>query len=293
VLGRAYYQGGEARLLAWLLRRERMPRVVHVANVHTAISSIWDAELSCSQDEADLSLADGRPLSLAGKLLGCWNAEQLRGPDLMLSAALQGRASRTRHFYFGGAPGVAAATAAKIKALAPGIQVAGHASPPFRALSDAEVKALIQRLKRTRTDILWVGLGAPKQEKLMARLARLGAPFTMLGVGAGFDYFGGCKREAPKWMQRAALEWVFRLASEPGRLWRRYLSTNAPFLLLLALEYAGMHPQSRQAIWTRGLRVASLAAALWSAPRSPLLALATLALPLLWGRLAWLSGAQR
>jgi N-acetylglucosaminyldiphosphoundecaprenol N-acetyl-beta-D-mannosaminyltransferase len=294
VLGRAYYQGGEAPFLSWLLRRERRPRVVHVANVHTAVSALWDAELRRSQDGADALLADGRPLSLAGKLLGCWEAEQLRGPDLMLSAALQGRSARTRHFYYGGAPGVAAAAAAALKKLAPSLQVAGAISPPFREPSDAELKALVARLRRTRTDILWVGLGAPKQEKLMARLARLGAPCAMLGVGAGFDYFGGRKVEAPRWMQRAALEWAFRLVSEPGRLWWRYLCTNVPFLLLLALEYAGLHPGARQAVWVRLLRLASLGAALFAALQGSLgPALAWAALPLLWGRLAWLGGGQR
>lgn len=293
VLGRPYYRGGEARFLAWLLRRGRGPRPVHVANVHTSVTAFWDPELRAAQQDAALLLADGRPLSLAAKLLGCWEATQLRGPDVMLSAARAGVRRGTRHFYYGGAPGVAKAVAARLKRLAPGLRVSGWMSPPFRAAADRELKALVARLKRTRTDVLWVGLGAPKQEKLMARLAALGAPCAMVGVGAGFDYHGGSKAEAPKWMQGLALEWAFRLVQEPRRLWWRYLSTNAPFLGLLALEYAGLLPQARQAAWVRVLRAGSVLAAAWAAQAKPTLALTLLALPLLWGRLAWLTGAQR
>jgi N-acetylglucosaminyldiphosphoundecaprenol N-acetyl-beta-D-mannosaminyltransferase len=294
VLGRPYYRGGEADCLAWLLKREARPRPVHVANVHTAVTAFWDPELRRSQDDAALSLADGRPLSLAAKLLGCWEAAQLRGPDLMLSAAKAGRRAGTRHYFYGGMEGVAADVAARLKTDAPGLRVTGHESPPFRRLEDGELKRLVARLKRAKVDILWVGLGAPKQEKFMGRLARLGAPFAMVGVGAGFDYYAGRKAEAPQWMQHLALEWVFRLASEPGRLWWRYLSTNLPFVGLLALEYAGLLPASAQAPWVRFLRFASLAMAVVAAARGSFDAAALwMAAPLLWGRLAWLMGGQQ
>ena len=294
VLGRPYYIGAEAPALAWLLRRERRPRPVNVANVHTAVTGLWDADLAQAQSAAALSLADGRPLSLAGKLLGCWQARQLRGPDLMLSSAKAGRTKGTRHYFLGGEAGVAKAVVTRLRQLAPGLQVAGQESPPFRPLSDADCKRIVARLRRTRTDICWVGLGAPKQEKLMARLAALGAPCAMVGVGAGFDYFSGRKAEAPAWMQRAALEWVFRLSQEPGRLWWRYLSTNVPFVLLFTMEYAGLYPAAKQAPWVRIVRAVSVGTAAAAAFQgrwgwAPLGA----ALPLLWGRLAWIAGAQR
>ena len=247
VLGQPYFLGDEVRFLTWLLHRRRQPRTIHVANVHTVVTALWNPALARAQQHATLSLADGRPLSLAGNLLGCWSAKQLRGPDLMLSSALAGRAKKTRHYFLGGAPGVAAAVVAKMKALAPGLQVSGHASPPFRTISDTELKSLVSRLRRTRTDICWLGLGAPKQEILMERMASFGAPCAMVGVGAGFDYFSGRKTEAPRWMQVMALEWAYRLVQEPRRLFWRYLSTNGPFVALFALEYAGTYPRAKQA----------------------------------------------
>jgi N-acetylglucosaminyldiphosphoundecaprenol N-acetyl-beta-D-mannosaminyltransferase len=136
--------------------------------------------------------------------------------------------------------------------------VAGAESPPFRELSDQELQDLVVRLRELDADLLWLGLGAPKQEKLMARLKRLGCPCVMVGVGAAFDYESGAKTEAPAWMQSAGLEWLFRLVSEPGRLWKRYLSTNPRFVARVTLEAAGLG-------WTRnplerGLRIAALLA---------------------------------
>jgi N-acetylglucosaminyldiphosphoundecaprenol N-acetyl-beta-D-mannosaminyltransferase len=103
---------------------------------------------------------------------------------------------------------------------------------------------LATRLKRAKASVLWVGLGAPKQELWMARMQGK-LPLTMLGVGAAFDYYAGTRQEAPRWMQALALEWAYRLAQEPGRLWRRYLATNLAFLLLAPLELLGLWPRKR------------------------------------------------
>lgn len=292
VLGGAYYLGQARSFLAWLLKPNNASRTVHVANVHTVVLGLWDKELAAAQRGATMKLADGRPLSLAAKILGCWQGEQLRGPDLMLSAAEAGAAKGMRHFYLGGAPGVAKAVARQLQGRVPGLKVVGSASPPYHALSERELRALAARLRRTRTQICWVGLGAPKQEKLMARLAVLKVPCTFVGVGAAFDYYAGSKAEAPRWMQALALEWLFRLAQEPGRLWWRYLSTNVPFVGLFALEYAGLYPAARQAFWVRAMRLASVLGAL-SLQQRPLLAVFALVLPLGIGRIAWLSGAQQ
>jgi N-acetylglucosaminyldiphosphoundecaprenol N-acetyl-beta-D-mannosaminyltransferase len=139
---------------------------------------------------------------------------------------------------------VAKAAAKRLKALAPKMAVAGAEAPPFRPLKAAEEKALLARLKRLKVDVLWVGLGAPKQERWMAGMqGRL--PATMVGVGAAFDFYAGTVPQAPRWMQRAGLEWAYRLMQEPQRLWRRYLASNSLFLLLAPLELLGLWPQTR------------------------------------------------
>jgi N-acetylglucosaminyldiphosphoundecaprenol N-acetyl-beta-D-mannosaminyltransferase len=156
----------------------------------------------------------------------------------MLAVAEQGG----RYYFFGGAPGVAKKAAARLKALAPKMTVAGAESPPFRPLTPAQEKALLARIKRLKVDVLWVGLGAPKQERWMAAMqGRL--PATMVGVGAAFDYYAGSVAEAPRWVQKAGLEWAYRLKEEPRRLWRRYVLTNSLFLLLAPIELLGLWPR--------------------------------------------------
>lgn len=151
-----------------------------------------------------------------------------------------------RHYFYGGAAGVAKKAAASLKTRAPKMIVAGAGSPPFRPLRMAEEKALVAKLKRLKVDYLWVGLGAPKQECWMAAM-RGRIPAVMLGVGAAFDFYAGRVAEAPRWMQRVGLEWLFRLAQEPGRLWKRYLLTNGAFLLLAPLELLGLWPHAERA----------------------------------------------
>jgi N-acetylglucosaminyldiphosphoundecaprenol N-acetyl-beta-D-mannosaminyltransferase len=146
LLGRPYYQGGEAALLAWLGAAPKSGRAVHVANVHSVVTGLWDPELARSQAGAALSLPDGRPLSLAGKLLGCWEARQQRGPDLLLASAR--KHGGLRHYFLGGEAGVAQAVAEQLRRQARGLRVAGVESPPFRELSAAEVRALAGRLRR-------------------------------------------------------------------------------------------------------------------------------------------------
>jgi N-acetylglucosaminyldiphosphoundecaprenol N-acetyl-beta-D-mannosaminyltransferase len=258
-----------------------------VANVHTVVSALWNRDLRAAQADADLSLPDGRPLSLAAKLLGDWEARQLRGPDLLMEAAVAGRRLRLRHYYLGGAPGVAEAVAAAVKRAAPGLVVAGAWSPPMGPLSPRAIKAWAARLKRARPDLVWVGLGAPKQEILMAALAEAGLRATMIGVGAAFDYHAGTKREAPRWMQAAALEWLYRLIQEPKRLFGRYLSTNPAFVALVLVECLGLLPQSRQGRLERAgrLGLAALMAAALATGRGAW-ALALVPGLLAWGRLS-------
>jgi N-acetylglucosaminyldiphosphoundecaprenol N-acetyl-beta-D-mannosaminyltransferase len=238
LFGQRYFRGSLPQAARWILDRPRRSRMVCVANVHTAMQSLWDAELRAASAGAELRVPDGRPLAWMAQWKGITGASQVRGADLMLAVAKQGG----RHYFFGGAPGVAKAAAARLKALAPKMTVAGAEAPPFRPLSAAEEKALLARIKRLKVDVLWVGLGAPKQERWMAAMqGRL--PATMVGVGAAFDYYAGTVAEAPRWVQRAGLEWAYRLKEEPRRLWRRYLLTNSLFLWLAPVELLGLWPR--------------------------------------------------
>jgi len=131
---------------------------------------------------------------------------------------------------------VAEAMAHKLTARYPGLRVAGWDSPPFSPVNDEQDRDAISKINASGADILWVGLGAPKQEYWMAdHLGKVEIP-VMVGVGAAFDFLSGAKRQAPKWMQRAGLEWLYRLVSEPGRLWKRYLYYNPLFVFWAILQ---------------------------------------------------------
>jgi N-acetylglucosaminyldiphosphoundecaprenol N-acetyl-beta-D-mannosaminyltransferase len=162
------------------------------------------------------------------------------GPDLLLACCSRSLASGYRHFFYGGAPGVPERLIERLSARFPGLCVAGGFSPPFRALTSEEDLALVRRINEAQPDIVWVGLSTPKQERWMwEHRGRLKAP-VFIGVGAAFDFHAGLKRQAPRWMQRNGLEWVFRLLTEPRRLWRRYLRNNPVFVWLTLLQGLGL-----------------------------------------------------
>jgi len=162
------------------------------------------------------------------------------GPDLMLAVCDAGRARGLRHFFYGGNPGVAAALGARLTARFPGLLVAGTFTPPFRQLSAVEMKGLESEIARVQPDIVWVGLGTPKQERFMAGPGRALDAGLLVGVGAAFDFHSGRVRQAPRWMRRSGLEWLFRLCMEPRRLGPRYLTTNPMFVLRVAAQKLGI-----------------------------------------------------
>ena len=150
------------------------------------------------------------------------------------------RSNPCRHFFYGGAPGVAELLAEKMKARFPKLEVAGAFTPPFRPLNPAEENELKEKVRAARVDILWVGLSTPKQEKFMAEyLPKLDATL-MVGVGAAFDFLSGQVRQAPRWMQRTGLEWFYRLCSQPHRLAGRYLKNNPRFVAKVAMQLSGL-----------------------------------------------------
>jgi N-acetylglucosaminyldiphosphoundecaprenol N-acetyl-beta-D-mannosaminyltransferase len=168
--------------------------------------------------------------------------ERVYGPDLMLAVCENSLKQGYRHFFYGGAPGVPERLAIQLRTRFDGLQVSGVYSPPFRPLTPEEDKAVVERINATRSDILWVGLSTPKQERWMAEHVRqLNTP-VIIGVGAAFDFLAGLKRQAPRWMQSSGLEWCFRLLTEPRRLGRRYLINNPWFLWLILLQLLGKEP---------------------------------------------------
>ena len=174
-----------------------------------------------------LVLPDGVGIVLAARMLGRRRKGRVTGPELMLRLCDWGRADSFRHYLLGGAAGVAERLADKLMAAYPGLNIVGTLSPPFRPLTPDEDAELVTRINATCPDLVWVGLGAPKQEKWMAEhLGRVRAT-AMLGVGAAFDFHSGNVRWAPPWMRRCGLEWVHRLSQDPKRMWRRDLSSAA------------------------------------------------------------------
>jgi N-acetylglucosaminyldiphosphoundecaprenol N-acetyl-beta-D-mannosaminyltransferase len=157
----------------------------------------------------------------------------------MLAVCQQGVEKGYRHYFYGGAPGVGEKLAAVLEKQFPGLQIVGIDSPPFRALTADEIQAEQARIQAAHPDIVWIGIGSPRQEIWMSEhTAGLNVP-VLAGVGAAFDFLSGNKPQAPKWVQRSGLEWFYRLISEPRRLWRRYLLGYPRFVVLVVLQALG------------------------------------------------------
>ena len=209
---------------------------VCVTNVHTVMMSQRDEEYRTVQNGASLVVPDGQPLVWVQRLMGYDQHARVYGPDLMLASLEHSVTTGTSHFFYGGKEGTPELLAEKMTARFPGLKVLGCYSPPFRPPTPEEAEAEVQRINESGADIIWVGLGAPKQELWMGRhVGRIKAP-VMVGVGAAFDFHTGQVKQAPNWMQRHGLEWLFRLWVEPRRLWRRYLYNNPLFVLLVLAQ---------------------------------------------------------
>jgi len=218
----------------------RTPHYVFITNVHTVMECQRDPALKRIHNRSGMTTPDGMPLVWLSRLHGHRHVSRVYGPDLLIAVCQESIRAGYRHFFYGGAEGVPEALAAALLRRFPGLVVAGTYSPPFRPLTPEEDEQIVAMINRARPDIVWVGLGAPKQEYWMAEhVGRLEAP-VMVGVGAAFDFHSGRKKQAPRWMQRSGLEWLFRLLTEPRRLWRRYLINNPLFLWLVALQLLGL-----------------------------------------------------
>ena len=220
--------------------RERRKGYICVTGVHGVMEAQADPQFKRILNGAFLCTPDGMPMVWAGKLDGHKEMNRVYGPDLMLEVCAWSEGSGAKHFFYGGADGVADLLARSLKGKFPGLQVAGTFTPPFRPLTEDETGGLQRMVSESNPDIFWVGLSTPKQEKFMAEfLPKLDATL-MVGVGAAFDFHSGRMSQAPRWMQRSGLEWLFRLGSEPRRLWKRYLSNNPRFLWFFFLQKGGI-----------------------------------------------------
>ena len=205
---------------------------VCVTGAHGIMECQHDERLRHVHNNAGLVTPDGMPLVWVCRLLGRKRTQRVYGPDLMRKVTALSAQRGYRQFYYGGAAGVAERLHGVLGSKYPSLRIVGTLCPPFRKLTAREDDEVVATINAARADIVWVGLSTPKQEFWMAdHLGRIEAP-VMIGVGAAFDFLAGTKRQAPLWMQRGGLEWMFRLCSEPRRLWRRYIYIVPGFLLL-------------------------------------------------------------
>jgi N-acetylglucosaminyldiphosphoundecaprenol N-acetyl-beta-D-mannosaminyltransferase len=211
-----------------------------VTGVHGVMEAQADATLRRILNQAFLCTPDGMPMVWMGWLRGHREMSRVYGPDLMLEVCAWSEKNGCRHFFFGGAPGVAEQLRDNLTKRFPNLPVVGCYTPPFRPLNAEEEKQLQEMVHAAQPDILWVGLSTPKQEKFMAEfLPRLDVTL-MVGVGAAFDFHSGRVKQAPRWMQRTGLEWFHRLCQEPGRLAKRYLRNNPLFVIKIAGQLCGL-----------------------------------------------------
>ena len=224
-----------AQMQGWIARRDAC-RYIAVTGMHGVTEAKHDPQLRAALASASLVVPDGMPLVWLGRKHGFALPRRVYGPELMLRFWQETRSARYRHFFYGGALGVADALAHKFARQFPDHQIAGTFSPPYRNLDSDEDQEICSVINNSKSDVVWVGLGTPKQERWMRdHQNRLTSP-VLIGVGAAFDFHAGRVRNAPAWMGDHGLEWLFRLAQEPRRLWRRYLIRGSEFAALAILE---------------------------------------------------------
>jgi len=220
--------------------REGRKGYVCVTGVHGVSEAQDDPAFRRILNAAFLNTTDGMPLVWLGRRAVGRQVDRVYGPDLMLEIFRATQHTAHRHFFYGGAPGVAEDLKAKLEARFPGVTIAGTYCPPFRPLNPSEEAELAQLVRDRQPDIIWVGLSTPKQERFMAEYLPKLETTVMFGVGAAFDFHAGRVSQAPRWMQRAGLEWFYRLCREPRRLGRRYLTNNPLFVWRLVMQSLGL-----------------------------------------------------
>lgn len=222
----------------WVAENER--HYVNICTVHTIMECRRAPRLRAIVNGAAMATPDGMPLVWLSRLHGHRETGRVYGPDLMLSLCGRSGRSGLRHFFYGGGPDVAPRLVSRLKERFPDLKVAGHHTPPFRPADTPEAPEVIERINLSGADVVWVGLGTPKQDYWIARHRPLLEAPVLIAVGAAFDFHAGLLAQAPGWMQRSGLEWLFRLAHEPRRLAMRYLRYNPLFIYEVLLQLSGL-----------------------------------------------------
>jgi N-acetylglucosaminyldiphosphoundecaprenol N-acetyl-beta-D-mannosaminyltransferase len=226
------------QIQSWIAHDSR--KYVSVCNVHTIMECQKSDVMRQAVNGAGIATPDGMPLVWLGRHFSKRVVKRVYGPDLMLAVCEQSVVSGYTHYFYGGAEGVPELLAARLKKQFPDLRVAGMYSPPFRPLTIVEEEKMIERLNTADPDIVWIGLGTPKQDLWMARYRDRLRARVFIAVGAAFDFHTGRIPQAPIWMQRSGLEWLYRLVQEPRRLWYRYLVYNPLFVARVLLQITGI-----------------------------------------------------
>ncbi|MFL5844103.1 MAG: WecB/TagA/CpsF family glycosyltransferase [Solirubrobacteraceae bacterium] len=223
-------------------RRDRV--CLTAAAVHLVMVAKEDAETRRAVSQA-LAVPDGQPLVWAMKALGHTGASRVYGPELMDRYCARSAGTGVKMFLYGGRnQGALVELALQLRKRHPGLRIVGGYSPPYRPLTGEEERWVAAEIDRSGADVVWVGTGQPKQEKWMAHMRPVLAAPLLVGIGAAFDFHAGLVPQAPSWMQNLGMEWLFRLAQEPRRLWRRYARYNPRFVMGFARQYAAARARS-------------------------------------------------
>jgi N-acetylglucosaminyldiphosphoundecaprenol N-acetyl-beta-D-mannosaminyltransferase len=217
----------------WAQRRES--RYVCACNVHSLVTASLDPAFREIITSADMAIPDGMPVAWSLRKLGFPQQQRINGPDLMWRLCENAAASGQELFFYGSSSRTLTQLHGKLSALMPTLKIAGMNSPPYRPPTEAEDRAIIERINASRAAVVFISLGCPKQERWMAQ-HRGKIDAVMIGVGAAFEYHAGSLKRAPAWMQERGLEWLYRLMKEPTRLWHRYLITNTIFLFRICRQ---------------------------------------------------------
>ena len=219
------------RIIEWAEIRES--RYICICNVHSVVTALRDTDFMKMVNEADMATADGAPIAWALRRLGFVTQERINGPDLMWKYLGEAERLGQTVFFYGSTENALTRLRISLAEAFPSLNVAGMHSPPFRSLSRLEEEEVVDMINSSGCHVVFVGLGCPKQEKWLAtHRGRINS--VMIGVGAAFDYHSGTLKRAPLWMQRNCLEWIYRLFTEPRRLYRRYLVCNTVFTILIS-----------------------------------------------------------
>ncbi len=236
------YEQALARCRAWIEQgsAQRPARVVFAVSAHGIVEAYRKPDYAAMLAAADLAVPDGMPLVWALRSLGVKRQQRVYGPELMLRLCRQAAERSHSVYLYGGRPERLAELQRRLLAELPALRIVGAEAPPFRALSECEDAAVVARIRASGARLIFVGLGAPKQERWVIEHRDRLPGAVLAAVGAAFDFHSGRTKQAPPWMQRNGLEWLFRLLSEPRRLWRRYLLETPWFLPLWAAQKAGL-----------------------------------------------------